>query len=279
MTMRISTVPFLALMLSSLVGCGGKSKPPVATQSPTPVAAALAGDAGFNDGSRCDFRGRSDREAVETTGPGALQPNVRRVYQMVGSGDSMHKVIMCREIDTNLDGVKDIVRTYTEKGESLHEQADANYDGRVDTWITFSGGRIAKEDVDTDFDGNPDVWKYYVAGALSRIQRDMNRDSKPDRWEFYTSGKLERVGVDIDGDGHVDRWDHDELARQAAEAAESAATSSSSAAKSASALNESAGATADAGADQASTTQAGVGDGGARSSGTNGGTATKSLKK
>ena len=48
-------------------------------------------------------------------------------------------VIICREIDTNLDGVKDIVRTYNEKGESLHEQADTNYDGRIDTWITFAG--------------------------------------------------------------------------------------------------------------------------------------------
>ena len=225
------------LVVFAALGCGGKSKPAESTVS-TPNVVSVAGgvDGGFGDGSRCEFRGRTDREAVETTGPGAVQPNVRRVYQMVGTGDSMHKVIMCREIDTNLDGVKDIVRTYTEKGESLHEQADANYDGRVDTWITFSGGRIAKEDIDTDFDGNPDVWKYYVAGTLSRIQRDTNRDAKPDRWEFYTGGKLERVGVDLDADGHVDRWDHDELAKLAAEAAESAASTSAPSAKTAGAL-------------------------------------------
>jgi hypothetical protein len=142
---------------------------------------------------------------------------------MVGTGDGLHKVIMCREIDTNLDGIKDIVRTYNEKGESLHEEADTNYDGRVDTWITFGGGRIVKEELDTDFDGNPDVWKYYTGGQLSRIQRDTNRDSKPDRWEFYNDGKLERMGVDLDGDGHVDRWDHDEIARQLAESQAAAA--------------------------------------------------------
>ena len=113
-------------------------------------------------------------------------------------------MIICREIDTNLDGVKDIVRTYNEKGESLHEEADTNYDGRIDTWITFSGGRIAKEEIDTDFNGTADVWKYYVGGQLSRIQRDMNHDSRPDRWEFYNDSKLERVGVDLDFDGHVD---------------------------------------------------------------------------
>jgi hypothetical protein len=202
------------------VACGGGSKPPQTDQAAVDTRARNTYDGGIDDQSRCEFRGRADREAVETAGPGAVQPNVRRVYQMVGAGESMHKVLMCREIDTNLDGVKDIVRTYNEKGESLHELADTNYDGRIDTWITFAGGRISKEELDTNFDGNPDVWKYYVGGQLVRIQRDTNNDMRPDRWEFYTSSKLERVGVDLDFDGHVDRWDHDELARLAAEAAD-----------------------------------------------------------
>jgi hypothetical protein len=208
-----------ALCTAVGVACGGGSPPP-ASQAAVDGRARNVGDAGFDDQSRCDYKGRADREVAETAGPGAVQPNVRRVYQMVGAGESMHKVIICREIDTNLDGIKDIVRTYNEKGESLHEEADTNYDGRVDTWITFSGGRIAKEEIDTDFNGTADVWKYYVGGQLSRIQRDTNHDGRPDRWEFYTNGKLERAGVDLDFDGHVDRWDHDEIARLAAEAQE-----------------------------------------------------------
>ncbi|HEX9295196.1 MAG TPA: hypothetical protein VF881_05160 [Polyangiaceae bacterium] len=196
--------------------CGGSSRP--ASDQAAADPRQRTGDGGVDDQSRCEFRGRADRESVETAGPGAVQPNVRRVYQMVGTGESMHKVIACREIDTNLDGVKDIVRTYNEKGESVREQADTNYDGRIDTWIEFAAGRMSKEELDTDFNGQPDVWKYYVGGLLSRIQRDTNHDGRPDRWEFYTSGKLERVGVDLDFDGHVDRWDHDELARLAAEA-------------------------------------------------------------
>jgi hypothetical protein len=141
---------------------------------------------------------------------------------MVGTGESVHKVLICREIDTNFDGVKDIVRTYNEKGESVHEQADTNYDGRIDNVITFSGGHIAKDELDTNFNGTMDVWKYYVGGQLTRIQRDTNGDGKADRWEFYNDGKLERAGVDVDFDGHVDRWDHDEEARLAAEAKERA---------------------------------------------------------
>jgi len=211
----------LVLTSTSLLGVGcGSSKPPPADQAALDSRMRMMVDGGGNDQSRCEFRGRADREAVETAGPGAVQPNVRRVYQMVGTGESMHKVLVCREIDTNLDGVKDIVRTYNDKGESLHEQADTNYDGRIDTWITFAGGRISKEELDSNFDGNPDVWKYYVGGQLVRIQRDTNGDGRPDHWEFYNANKLERVGVDVDFDGHVDRWDHDEVARLASEAAE-----------------------------------------------------------
>jgi hypothetical protein len=215
----LSAASFLALAW----GCGGKGKPqPVAANVGAEQRISALGDAGIDDQSRCEFRGRADRDAVETAGPGAVQPNVRRVYQLVGTGDSVHKVLVCREIDTNLDGIKDVVRTYTEKGESLHEQADTNYDGRIDSMITFSGGHIAKEELDSNFDGRMDVWKYYVSGQLSRIQRDTNGDSRPDRWEFYNDGKLERAGVDVDFDGHVDRWDHDEEARLAAEAKERA---------------------------------------------------------
>src|SRR4051812_22260463 len=116
--------------------CGGGSTPPQAAGGAA-AGRIRAGDAGA-DQSKCDYRGRSDREAVETAGPGAVQPSVRRVYQLVGMGESMHRVLVCREIDTNFDGIKDVMRVYNEKGESLREEADANYDGRVDTWLTFS---------------------------------------------------------------------------------------------------------------------------------------------
>jgi hypothetical protein len=187
--------------------------------------------AAFDDRSRCEYRSREDRETSETAGPGALLPNVRRVYQVVGQGDDRRKVMVCREIDTNLDGVKDVVRTFNDKGESLREEADSNYDGRIDTWITFSSGRMSQVALDLDHDGRPEEWKYYVGGQLSRIQRDTNRDTKPDVWEFYVRGQLERMGVDVDQDGHVDRWDHDEVIRRTQDLAERAAEASAGAAR------------------------------------------------
>ncbi len=173
-----------------------------------------------DDRSMCEWRGNSDREASEVAGPGALQPNVRRVYQLIGTGDDRHKILVCREIDTNFDGIKDVVRRYNEKGESAKEEADTNFDGRLDTWIVFAKGHLAEVRLDTDFDGNVDEWKYYATGKLARVKRDTNHDGKADIWEIYQNGKLERIGVDADADERVDRWDHDNEVRRKTEEAE-----------------------------------------------------------
>ena len=173
-----------------------------------------------DDKSMCDWKGKPELEVNETAGPGALKPNVRRVYKTFGEGDTRHKSIICREIDTNLDGIKDIVRTFNAKGEAVHEEADSNYDGKIDVWVSFVAGRMSEEELDTHFTGKVDVWKYYVDGELSRVKRDTNGDGKPDVWEIYVKGKLDRVGVDTEFDGHVDRWDRDTVAMRAADEAE-----------------------------------------------------------
>jgi hypothetical protein len=195
-----------------LSGCGGG-----ATVSTTPVASKSAASVAPNDQSRCDYKGRPDRESIESNGPGAATPNIRRVFGIIGEGDDRRRVLFCREIDTNLDGAKDVVRTYNDKGDPVEEEADSNYDGRVDTWIQFAGGRISKVEIDRNHDGRPDETRFYVKGVISRVQRDTNNDGKPDVWEVYSDGQLERIGVDLDFDGHVDRWDRDEVAHRAAE--------------------------------------------------------------
>jgi len=204
----------------TLAACGGdaaKANPKAATapggtkdQSKWPV----------DDKSMCDWRQKPELEISESSGPGALRPNVRRVFKTFGEGDARHKTLVCREVDTNLDGIQDVVRTFNPKGEAVHEEADRDYDGRIDVWINFVDGRIAQEDVDTNHDGKPDVWKFYVNGNLQRIRRDRNFDGKPDVWEMYTKGRLERLGFDDTYDGHVDRWDRDEQMKYEAEAAE-----------------------------------------------------------
>jgi hypothetical protein len=204
-----------ALVLAGCGASGGKATD--AKVAEKPVAGVAADDA-----SRCDYKGRADREVQEVRGPGARQPNIRRVFSIVGEGEDRKKILLCREVDTNLDGVKDVMRTYTDKGEPLNELADTNFDGKVDTWITFSRGRIAKVQIDKSGRGQPEEVKFYVGGKLARAQRDTNKDGKPDQWEIYDDGRLQRLGVDLDFDGRVDRWDRDEIALRDIEAKEKA---------------------------------------------------------
>jgi hypothetical protein len=180
------------------------------------------------DGARCEFKGRSDREVTESVGTGALQPSIRRVYRVFGEGNDRRRILLCREVDTNLDGIKDVVRRYGEQGDPIEEVADTDYDGRSDTIVRFSRGRIAQKQVDLNQDDKPEETRYYQDGKLSRVQRDTNGDGKPDVWEIYSAGHLERMGVDVDFDGRVDRWNRDavkERAQREAEARDAAAES------------------------------------------------------
>ena len=214
-------VPLLACAAVVGVACGGDSKGGGAVKTATaPGGSKDPSRWPADDRSMCDWRNKPELEVSETMGPGALKPNVRRVYKTYGEGESRHRTLACREIDTNLDGIKDVVRTFNQKGEALHEEADRDYDGRVDVWLNFVDGRIAQEDVDTNADGKPDVWKFYTNGQLQRIRRDRNHDGKPDVWEIYAKGRLERMGMDENSDGHVDRWDRDEQLKYEADAAE-----------------------------------------------------------
>lgn len=198
-----------------LAACGGGSKD--AKDAADEKAKQGPGGISVDDKGRCEFKGRTDREVVESRGPGTFTPNVRRVFGIVGEGEDRRRILLCREIDTNLDGAKDVIRTYNDRNEALEEQADSNYDGRIDTWIRFAAGRIAKIQLDGDHNGQPDETRYYIKGKLSRVQLDTNADGKADVWEIYAGGHLERRGVDVDHDGHVDRWDRDEVAQRAEE--------------------------------------------------------------
>lgn len=216
--MSTSFLSWASLAALCALGCGSAA----ATQTQPKMSDKQVSGVAADDASRCDYKGRSDREVQEVRGPGAMQPNIRRVFAIMGEGEDRKKILLCREVDTNLDGAKDVMRTYTDKGEPLNELADTNFDGKVDTWITFARGRIAKVQLDKSGRGQPEEVKFYVSGKLARAQRDTNKDGKPDQWEIYDEGRLQRLGVDLDFDGRVDRWDRDEIALRDIEAREKA---------------------------------------------------------
>ena len=192
-----------------------------ADSAPEPRSADDAAQDSTNgdDRSRCEHEGRNDRLVATSRGLNSARPNARRVFALGTNASSDRRVIRCREVDTNLDGLKDVVRFYDEEGSPVEEQADANYDGVFDTWVFFSKARVVRTELDNNADGKPDEIKVFIGGKLSRLQRDTTFDGRVDTWEIYDMGRLNRIGVDLNADGRVDRWFRDdELERQRLEA-------------------------------------------------------------
>lgn len=208
---RVISLRSASLLSGVLAACACSAGTSAQVRTADGSAGARSAGSG-NDGARCEFQGRTDREVQESIGAGALQPSIRRVYRAVGEGEQRRRILICREVDTNLDGTKDLVRHYSDQGEAVEEQADSNYDGQIDTWIRFAKGRVAQVRVDKNQDGKSDETRFYQRGRLSRVQRDSNGDGKPDIWEIYAGRRLERMGIDVDFDGRVDRWNRDEIA-------------------------------------------------------------------
>lgn len=209
-----ATLSLTLAVLAGNAGCGSSApepKRPVAVDTRRGLVHAAKGV----DDSRCSVEGRSDRVRVLSQALGAQQGSIQRVYATGATQEDGRRIVRCREVDSNLDGVKDLVRTYTDEGEPLVEQADANYDGKVDTWVTFARGKVAHLEVDRNADGKPDEFRVFSQGVLTKVQRDSNLDGRLDTWEVYEQGRLNRIGIDQNGDEKVDRWLRDaELVRR-----------------------------------------------------------------
>lgn len=191
------------VVLIGATGCSGAS-------TPSARVAGASVEPAKNDESRCEYLGRLDREVFESVGHGSQRATIRRVYGLANEGERTRGGLLCREVDTNHDGIKDVVRFYDEFGEKAREQADSDYDGKPDTWTQYSQGRVSRVELDHSGDGQVQETRFYVDGSLSRIQIDTNQDGKPDIWEIYSSGHLERMGEDLNFDGRVDRWNRGE---------------------------------------------------------------------
>ena len=222
----------VALSISVVgAGCGASATKGGSKEKPKAI-----GSSGFKNAPRCDVN-QPGRELSYHDLAGTGKPDMVEVigYSKSAAGVSEGRPL-CMELDTNRDGILDLLRVFDDKGEIESEEADRNYDGKSDIWITYEKGQIAKQSFDTMFKGNPDEFHFYRDGKLKRIERDRNGDGKEDIWEFYLAdGSLERMGVDLDFNGKVDVWYRDELARAEQKKTTAAATPAASAAPSTSA--------------------------------------------
>jgi len=222
-------VPSMLLVLVALAapafGCGGDQRDvdrPEGLSAEDERSRAMSGGTQRpEDAARC-VADVNLHEVSEYDTSGDEWPDVRKVFLRVGDPPAYRLVLICREADLNGDGVKDVVRYYTDEGRPLREEADRNLDGQMDEIIFFEDGRIVRIEQDTAGNGRVDTKIYYEEGKPIRAERDMAGRStatnwQPDRWEYYEDGRMVRMGNDVDGDGRVDRWDRDEEWRRAQE--------------------------------------------------------------
>jgi hypothetical protein len=215
MKVREAWLCFLGLSCA----CGGakQSAADTAKQS-LAVQASLAG----SGDARCNAaqKGREVSE-YDTSGDGV--PDVRKVFARLGDAGTGRLVMICREADVNRDGKKDVVRIYSDEGQPLREDADRNFDGKMDQITTYQSGEIVVQQFDDNFDGRFETKVFYQGGKPVRAEQDLSGRStaeqwRPDRWQYFDSGKLVRMGTDLDGDTRVDHWDRDAAWKRAQEA-------------------------------------------------------------
>lgn len=216
------------LVLALTGGCSGSVKIGGGADSPTlkearqtgrakPLASGGEGELSYT--AHC-LANDPRHEVSEYDTSGDDIPDVRKVFLRVGEGSLARLVLVCRESDLNGDGVKDVVRYYSEEGRPLREESDRNFDGRMDAITIFQDGQILRQEFDDTGNGIVDTKVFYDAGRPLRAERDLAGRSTPqkwqaDRWEYFEEGRVVRMGTDVDGDGTVDRWDRDSSLRRA----------------------------------------------------------------
>jgi len=221
----------LCVLSLAVLGCGSQDAKPVTSPGAEKAEPTSGGEVA--DAGRCVPQGEG-YEVSEYDTSGDSTPDVRKLFKTMGKGSLARLVLVCREADLNGDGRKDVVRFYNDEGRPMREEADRDFDGRIDEVTHFANGRVILQEIDTSGNGVIDTKIFYENGQPVRAERDMaNRSTAtewhPDRWEYYADGRTVRIGTDNDGDGKVDRWDRDEeRLRQSALAKQQSAKDSAS---------------------------------------------------
>lgn len=163
------------------------------------------------DRSRCDasLPGRTMSE-YDTNSDGI--PDVRKVYQVTGEGVDARPTLICREVDLDHDGTKDLFRFYNAEGRTVREEEDRDFDGRIDVISYFDRGEVVRREMDTNRDGQVDMRVFYRERRPYRAERELNNNNSPDfradYWEYYDArGTIVRMGWDYNGDERADQWD------------------------------------------------------------------------
>ncbi len=94
------------------------------------------------------------------------------------------------ETDSRGDGFVDDVVYLNEKGQKVREEFDFNRDGKMDDFLWYENGLLAREEIDSRFSGKIDIRVYLFQGAyIERYERDTDGDGVPDMVKDYARKK------------------------------------------------------------------------------------------
>lgn len=113
--------------------------------------------------------------------------------------------VVQRTLDADRDGQAEEVRYYDRQtGLILRMERDRDYDGELDTWLTWRDGRLVSHTLDTNGDTRADVWEQYDASGLTDRAVDRDYDGVRDAFFVYKDGELVEERHDHDNDGRID---------------------------------------------------------------------------
>jgi hypothetical protein len=123
--------------------------------------------------------------------------------------DTKKQTVIARSLDADRDGHPEEVRYFDEKsGQLLRIEDDRDYDGRIDSWTTYTNGAVTERDLDENHDGKPDVWEHYQNGVMTAREVDRDGNGAKDAFYTYQGGSLVEERHDQNGDGKIDRIVH-----------------------------------------------------------------------
>jgi hypothetical protein len=114
--------------------------------------------------------------------------------------------VLRRSMDVDRDGRPEEVR-YVDPGSGvlIRSEHDLDFDGEIDAWTTYQGGKPAVRVLDTNGDGTSDVWERYVQGRMNARTLDRDADGVKDTFYRYERGQLVEKLRDSNNDRTIDK--------------------------------------------------------------------------
>ncbi len=138
---------------------------------------------------------------------GDNKPDIWEYYKKGEKDGKQTDIVVRKEFDLNHDGKVDMVKVFNDKGETVKEMIDFDFDGRFDTTNYIEKGQLTRQEMDLNWDGKPDIVKFFEKGKIVRKELSTKIDGKMDYFEYYDDkGSVDRIGIDKNGDGDVDQW-------------------------------------------------------------------------